>query len=75
MLSELLLEISEGEVQPSFEEMIIAIILIAVIFILLYVFREKRRKNKYEPEKKHEPEDPNSAWGPLSGGKPIGPPN
>jgi uncharacterized membrane protein YhaH (DUF805 family) len=75
MLFELLIGTSEGIAEVSPEEEIIALVILAVIFILLYIFREKRRKNKYEPEKKRNPEDPNLVWGPLSGGKPIGPPS
>ncbi len=55
--------------------LVLVIVILVVIVILLYVFREKRKKNKYEPEKKRDPDDPNLVWGPLSGGKPIGPPS
>ena len=58
----------------STEEKVFAIILIVIIFVLLYIFREKRRKNKYEPEKKYDRDDPNNYWGPLGSGDPIGPP-
>ena len=74
MLSRFMVISAEGVDPISTEGKIFAIILVAVIFILLYIFREKRRKNKYEPEKKHDRDDPNNYWGPLGSGDPIGPP-
>ncbi len=57
MLSELLIGASERTYEINPEEEIVALIILAVIFIILYIFREKRRKNKYEPKKKLD--DPN----------------
>ena len=64
-------------INPDYDSLQLAFVIVwlAVVLILIYFFREKRKKNKYEPEKNHDRDDPNNYWGGLSGGKPIGPPN
>lgn len=49
-------EVKQGD--PA--EMNAGAIVLAMILMLLYVFREKRRKNKYDHEK---PRDPENRWG------------
>jgi hypothetical protein len=50
MLSEFFIRNSNQATQFSPWEQVVALVILAVIFILLYIFREKRKKNKYEPE-------------------------
>ncbi len=65
-----------GEVNPEYDTFQLAFIIVwlAVFFILIVIYRERRKKNKYDAEGKPNRDDPNLVWGPLSGGDPIGPP-
>ncbi len=63
-------------INPDYDTFTLAFFIawLAVLFILIYLYREKRKKNKYDPEGKPNRDDPNLVWGPLSGSDPIGPP-